>query len=173
MPSSAANAKALYRESFGHHGVFCLRFPREFLPEEDTEKPEAPLPYLRWTVYPSREEKKLAVLGVGPHGLALKGLLEQKEADFAYFDALYLNPLPFEDLQELASYPEILLYDAYGTKTGFAESVLSSLMELGYSGRIKVLAVPNEFIPFDSKDNQERQFGLLPEQALEAALSLL
>lgn len=40
----------------------------------------------------------------------------------------------------------IIIYDCYGVKSGFAEEVLIKLNELGYSGEIKVYALPDEFI---------------------------
>ena len=55
---------------------------------------------------------------------------------------------------------EIIIYDLYGSKEGFASIVIDSLNELGYQKQVKTLCVPNDFISHGSIKEQRKRLSL-------------
>ena len=172
MPSTKAIAKALYYQSFDDHGIVAIRFPREMVYESE-DAPYVELPFLRWKFDTRTDSKKLAILAVGPKEKEILSLAKAQYVDAEIIDPVYLFPILKDNLYSLMSFREILIYDAYGTKEGFADSVLSALMELGYQGKVHVRAIPNAFVQQGTSKQQLEQFGLLPEQIIQLAKELL
>ena len=173
MPSSKAMAKTLYEQSLTGKGVFAIRYPRDFVEEGMPLETISDLQYLRFRYERRTSSKKIAVLAVGPMEKKLLDLVEKAYLDVEIIDPVYLQPLQMDNLLPLLSFEHIFVYDAYSTKEGFASSVLTALMELGYKGKVTVRAVPNQFVREDSYDNQLAQFGLLPTQIVEELRKLL
>ena len=172
MPSSKAIARALYYQSFDHHGVFAIRYPREMV--HDTEESTgAYLPYMRWRYEQNSSSKKLAIIAVGPRERKILEEVKKRFLDAEIIDPVYLFPLQKDNILPLLSYQSILIYDSYGVKEGFADSLLAALCEYGYTGNVSVRAVPLAFVPHASVNEQLSEFGLLPEQVVEEAARLL
>lgn len=87
------------------------------------------------------KSKKLLIT-YGQEGNKLAKLIENK---YDIYMASKIHPL-YIDKDRVLSKKMIIIYDCYGVKSGFAEEVLIKLNELGYSGEIKVYALPDEFI---------------------------
>lgn len=172
MPSTKAIAKALYEQSFDNHGVFAIRYPRDLVEEGmPLETPE--LQYLRFRYERRTTTKKVALLAVGPMEQKVLEEVEKAYLDVEVIDPVYLHPLQIDNLYPLLSYKTVFIYDAYGIKEGFASTVLSGLMELGYRGKVVVRAVPNQFVREDSYEKQLSQFGLLPAQIVDELKDIL
>lgn len=172
MPSTKAIARALYYQSFDDHGVFAIRYPREMVHDSE-ESVGAYLPYMRWRYEKNSTSKRLAIIAVGPKEKELLELAERRFLDAEIIDPVYLFPLQKDNILPLLSYESIMIYDAYGTKEGFADSLLAALAEHGYKGHLAVRAVPNVFVPHAKKDEQLAEFGLLPEQVADEAAKIL
>ena len=171
MPSSKSIAKALYYQSFDHHGIFAIRFPRELIPDNE-ESESAYLPYMRWRYEGNSASKKLAIIAVGPKQRDILALAKKRFVDAEIIDPVYLFPLQADNILPLLSYANIIIYDAYGIREGFAETVLAALAEHRYKGKITVRAVPNVFVNQASQSEQLSEFGLLPEQIIDEAIRL-
>ena len=172
MPSNKGIARALYYQSFDNHGVFAIRYPREMV-HEGEDFMGAELPYMRWRYENNSTSKKLAIVAVGPKERALLELVKARYVDVEIIDPVYLFPLQKDNVLPLLSYQSVLIYDAYGTKEGFADTVLSALCELGYKGKVHVRAIPNQFVAHAKYNEQLSQFGLLPEQILDEAKAII
>ena len=70
-------------------------------------------------------------------------------------------------IKELLVYDKVVIYDAYATETGFANTLCARLMELGYKGKVVVKTVPTDFVRHASIIQQEAKFGLLPEDIVK------
>ena len=172
MPSTKAIARALYYQSFDNHGVFAIRYPREMTIDAE-ESTGAELPFLRWRFERNSTDKKLAIVAVGPREKEVLALAKQRYLNAEVIDPVYLFPLQKDNLLPLLKYSAILVYDCYGTREGFADSLLSSLLELGYKGKVVVRAIPNVFVSHAKQSEQLSEFGLLPEQIIAEAERLL
>ena len=165
MPADKAVAKALMEQSFQHHGVFAIRYPRDLL-DERVEPPTIDLPYLRFRYEGNSKSKKVAVVAVGPKEKEILGLIKKNYLDVEVIDPVYLCPLQKDNILPLLSYANIVIYDAYSTENGFAKSLMAGLAEFGYKGKITVRAIPNQFIGQNTYEKQLKQFGLHPTQIL-------
>jgi len=160
MPATFAEARALLKLSLKpKQGVFALRYPHTlmsvFSPIDDEE-----IEYGCWKFIKYNENNKVSVIAVGPEGLELLRKLERSNHQFSLISALFLNPLPNEHLIKLLGSEQIVVYDPYGTETGFSESVSSALLKLGYHGSFKSFAIKNAFIPHGERNEQAEKLGV-------------
>lgn len=164
MPSTKNEALTLAKESLGKHGVFFIRAPREFLDKEDANLEN--LPFGRWRFVEEKENKKLILVGVGPDGRKLNGLLKANGIEASYVNPLYLNSFDKDDVAKLLGYENILVYDSYGVENGFASKLGSVLMKAGYKGNFIAKAIGNDFVSHMSIKEQKSLYGLNPEEML-------
>ena len=169
MPSDERMTVALYKESLNEHGIFAIRFPREFVPSDAGFEAEE-LPYLAYKKHRASSSKELVVLAIGPAGKELASAIKK---DVTVIDPVYLHPINPELVEEILDYKRILVYDAYSTDTSFAESLSSLLALKGYKGEILIKAVPTTFVCADSLKNQRGQFGLNVDEVASYIDSLL
>ncbi|MCR5349323.1 MAG: 1-deoxy-D-xylulose-5-phosphate synthase [Bacilli bacterium] len=172
MPSTKSIGRALFEQSFENHGVFAIRYPREMV-DDTSESFSQNLPFLRWRYEAASSSKKLAIVAVGPREKEILEAVKKRFLDVEVIDPVYLCPLLSDNLLPLLSFKNILIYDAYGIREGFAETVLAGLAELGYKGKITVRAVPRTFVAQAKLNEQLEEFGLLPEQILREIADLL
>jgi len=171
MPSDKSEAKALFHQSMGEHGVFAIRFPRDFVEVGDVTYVE--MPFGRWRFLKESEKKKLALFSIGPLTHTLRALLDKKGLEYTLINPVYLNLFDENDLNRVLDYENIAIYDPYSTKEGFSESLLSRLMEKGYQGKVHVRATRSDFIPAMSNKEQLRYSDCYPEDVASFLESLL
>ena len=164
MASRASEALSLMKESLCHHGVFAIRYPREFFmnKEDGVQK----IPYGSWKV--ELEGKDAAIISVGPQTLKLKAKLIELKKDVTLFNAIYLRPLDEAKLLSLLSFPKIIIYNAYATKEGFASAVKSILLDHGYQGKVITKTVPTKFIRHESIEEQREELGLTIDDIIDS-----
>ena len=167
QPSTKQIAKALYKISLEKHGVFCIRYPREFV--SINEESDIELPLFGYQILKKSKSKNM-VIGVGGKGRELLSLIEKDKIDTNFIDPIYLNPISPELIKELLKQEKILVYDPYGTDNGFAANLALALLKENYKGQFKVKSVPNQFVNSDSYENQLSSFSLLPRQVEEYLL---
>lgn len=165
MPASQAEAKALYYQSFERHGIVCIRYPRDFVPS-DHDILNVDMPFGRWRFLKKASKPDIAVVAVGPNALDLYDAICKENLDVTVINPVYLNPIDPNDIAEIKGYKDLFIYDAYGTKEGFASTVEALLLEAGYKGKVHLNCVPNIFVKHASITEQEDQYGLLPNQIL-------
>ncbi len=172
MAADKAIARQLLAQSFDKKGVFIIRCPRELV-DERHEPPANELPYLRFRYEGRTHAKKLAIVAVGPKEKELLKLLEKNFLDAELIDPVYLFPFQKDNVLPLLKYENLIIYDAYGTRNGFAETLSSALGEYGYQGKLFIRAISNEFVGQGKYEQQLAEFGLLPSQVLDLAKSVL
>ena len=171
MPSDKSEAKALFHQSMGEHGVFAIRFPRDFVEVGDVTYVE--MPFGRWRFLKESEKKKLALFSIGPMTHTLRSLLDKKGLEYTLINPIYLNLFDENDLNRVLDYENIAIYDPYSTKEGFSESLLSRLMEKGYKGKVHIRATRSDFIPAMSNKEQLQYSDCYPEDVAPFLESLL
>ena len=162
MASNSAQANALMEETKKPHGVFCIRYPRSYATL--TKKVEN-IPFGTWKKELSG--KGTALVSVGPETEVVKQLIQDKGLEVTLFNAIYQKPMDESCIKELLDYDKVVIYDAYATETGFANTLCARLMELGYKGKVVVKTVPTDFVRHASIIQQEAKFGLLPEDIVK------
>ena len=171
MPSDAEMVATLYAESLKNHGIFAIRYPREFV-DENSPYEAKEFPYLGYRTLKQGEGKRLLILAVGPAGKELASIVKENKG-VTVIDPVYLHPINPDLIEETLSYDNVLVYDPYSTEEGFASSIAAKLGEKGYKGRFISKAVPTCFVHADSLKNQRGLFLLNPEEVASFALTLL
>ena len=156
MASRSNEALSLLKESMCNHGVFAIRYPREFF--SNTVEEVKKIPYGSW-----REEllgKDVAIVSTGPMTLKLKDELVKNNKKVTLYNAIYLRPMDESKIKSLLSYSKVIIYNPYATKEGFASALISRLVELNYKGEIISKTVPTEFVKQATIDEQRELFHL-------------
>lgn len=158
MASRSNEALSLMKESLCGHGVFAIRYPREYFSIQTEEVKK--IPYGSWKVELESKSKQTAIVSVGPITVDLKKKLQELHKDAALFNAIYVRPMDEKKVLELLGYEKVIIYNAYATKEGFANTLESRLMSLGYKGKVIVKTVPTEFVKQATIEEQRELYGI-------------
>ena len=156
MASRSNEALSLVKESFCHHKVFAIRYPREYFSSKmnDVKK----IPYGSWVEELSGKE--VAIVSVGPETVNLKDQLIKEDKNVTLYNAIYLRPFDTNKAKELLNFKKVIIYNAYATKEGFSNALEAFLLEHGYKGELISRCVPNEFVKQATIAEQRKEFGL-------------
>ena len=165
MPSDEESANWLFKESLSHKGVFAIRYPNAFMKQNEKALGNIHLGFREL----GKSSDDAAFLCVGPKGKEFANECLESGIKGTFIDPVVLSEIFKEDLETLMGYKKIFVYDPYGVKQGFADMILSSLMEAGYKGQIKVKALPLKFIKFGCTIDQEKECGVDLETVFEEA----
>ena len=158
MASRSNEALSLMKESLCKHGVFAIRYPRETFASNSNGVKK--IPYGSWKTEIESSKKDVAIVSVGPVTVSLKEKLEQLGKEVALYNAIYVKPFDEQKALELLDYKKVIIYNAYATKEGFANSLESFLLERGYKGKVVVKAIPTKFIKQATIDEQREALGI-------------
>lgn len=158
MASRSNESLSLMKESLCHHGVFAIRYPREYFSVQAGEVKK--IPYGSWKVELESKSKEVAIVSVGPITVDLKKKLQELHKDVALYNAIYVKPMDESKIIELLNYKKIIIYNAYATREGFANALESRLLELGYKGKVITKTIPTQFVGQATIDEQRELFGI-------------
>ena len=156
MASRSNEALSLVKESMCDHGVFAIRYPREFFSTKSEEVKK--IPYGSW-----KEEllgSKVAIVSVGPETIKLKDALIENNLKVTLYNAIYLRPFDIVRAKALLNYDKVIIYNPYATKEGFSNSLEAFLIESGYKGDVISKTVSNSFVKQATVEEQRQEFGL-------------
>ena len=85
--------------------------------------------------------------------------LKERFDKYQIVNAIFQKPIDEELLKALLD-KEIIIYDLYGTKEGFASIVIDALNNLGYQKQVKCLCVPSDYIHHGSIKYQKEEYHL-------------
>ena len=154
MAKDNIEAKQLMDLSVNYDKPFAIRYPRGNTLKQDISNVE-PLKFGSWKL--ENKGKDIAIISYGP----VINELVDKYKDHDVINAIFQNPIDIDLLKTLLD-KQIVIYDLYGTKEGFASLVIDTLNDLGYKKQVKCLCVPNIFINHDKISNQREALHLTP-----------
>ena len=163
MASRSSEALSLVKESLCNHGVFAIRYPREFFSTKGDEVKK--IPYGSWKV--ELEGKDTAIVSTGPLTMKLKAALIENKKDVTLYNAIYLRPMDKAKVQALLKYKRVIIYNPYATKEGFANALESELFANKYQGEVIVKCVPSIFVKQASIKEQREEFKITVDDVLE------
>lgn len=164
MASTVAESKALIEESKNDHGVFCIRYPRDYADMcEDTEL----IPFGTWKIANDSSSAKTAIVSVGPDTEKLRQIIINNNIDVKLINALYQKPMDMNVIKSLNDFDKVIIYNSTATAAGFANALCAELIKNEFKGKIIVKTVPDQFVKQATIDEQKAEFGLLPEDILK------
>ena len=146
MAKNLEEAKQLFEVAKNHHHPLAIRYPRGLANAKYKET--LPLRFGEWKI--ENKGTRLAIISYGP----VVGKLINDYPQYDVINAIFQKPLDINALKTVLNKENVVIYDVYGTKEGFANSVIAELSKLRYQGRVTVLAVPNAFIKHDTIEGQ-------------------
>lgn len=153
MAKDMEEAIDLFNFSTDYHHPLAIRYPKDITPIVNNHEPR-PVKLGEWKV--ETNDGDIAIISYGP---VITHLVEHFKG-CTIVNAMFLRPIDEELLKPLFNKKQIVIYDIYGTKEGFASYVLNYLNEFGYNGKVKVLAIPNTFIKHGNVLDQVKDLGI-------------
>lgn len=153
-------------------GPTAIRFPRGTLPPMPPElhPGAAPLQGARWLL--KAEAPRLTLVTLGP--LGLNALAAAKaEVGWSVLDARCVNPLDAPALVEAAACGHVMVVEEGTTRGGLGSAVLELYAAKGCSPRVRLLGMPDTFVPHGDARVQRAELGLDAEGLRRAGRELL
>jgi 1-deoxy-D-xylulose-5-phosphate synthase len=149
-----------------------LRFPRGTLPALPPElhPGEAPLSGARWLRRAS--SPRLTLVTLGPLGLAALEAVRQAP-DWSVLDARFVRPLDVPALLEAAACGHVVVAEEGSVRGGLGSAVLELYAEQGVRPRVRLLGMPDAFVPHGDARVQRAELGLDAAGLRRAGLALL
>lgn len=156
-------------------GTVAIRYPRGNGSVVDWRQPMQSIPWAKGRVL--KTGSKLCLLSIGPIGvdcLAVADKLAEEGITIGHVDMVFAKPLDEELLHSLATQYDAFITVEEGTLLGgMGSAVAEFILDHGYSIRLKRLALPDEFIPHATPDEQREMCGLSREQIYQSCKNLL
>ena len=152
MAKDMNESKQLMDLSVNYEHPLAIRFPRGNTLKQSGGLSH-PLHIGEWKL--ENVGGNIAIISYGP----VINELKERYKDYDIVNAIFQNPIDINLLKSLLD-KDIVIYDIYGTKEGFASLVIDTLNDLGYKKQVKCLCVPNDFISHDNIANQRNKLHL-------------
>ena len=153
MAKDDLEAESIFNFSINYQYPLAIRYPRgNTLKNIDKEIKEIRLG--EWKKENDVNSNTI-IISYGP----VINELKTRFNNYQIVNAIFQKPIDIELLKTLLD-KDIVIYDIYGTKEGFASIVIDTLNDLGYQKNVKTLCVPNEFISHGSIKEQRNRLHL-------------
>jgi 1-deoxy-D-xylulose-5-phosphate synthase len=153
-------------------GPTVIRFPRGTLPSMPPElnPGEAPLQGARWLV--RAEVPRLTFVTLGPLGLGALAAA-RAEPGWSVLDARSVSPLDAPALLQAAECGHVVVVEEGTTRGGLGSAVLELYAEHGRSPRVRLVGMPDRFVPHGDARVQRAELGLDAEGLRRTGRELL
>ena len=153
MAKDQNEALSLFDFSNKYEHPFAIRYPRGRTNKQNNLEVK-PLKLGEWCIE-NRSNSGLTIISYGP----VINELKERFSNYQIVNAIFQKPIDVETLKTLLN-QNIVIYDMYGTKEGFASIVIDELNKLGYKKTVKTLCVPSDFISHGSIKEQINKLHL-------------
>ncbi len=154
----------LYTAQLGAQQPFVIRYPRGRCNQTDWQQP-----FQKMEIGKGEQLKvgtKYAVLSIGTIADNVSkalNLLKNSE-EYAHFDIRFLKPLDESLLHTIfATYETIFTVEEGSEKGGLGSVIADFVAKYSYKNTLKIIGLPDEFIPNGSVEELHKSLGLDPE----------
>jgi 1-deoxy-D-xylulose-5-phosphate synthase len=162
-PADATELCALLETAVAMDGPVAIRYPRGAAPSTP-DLPVEPLPVGRWEE--QRKGSDAVIFAVGRMvGVAREAAerLEMQNVSCAVVNARWIKPIDPRITDWARSHPVVITVEDNVGAGGFGGAVLEALAPHGLAGRVRTIALPDEFLP------QGKAADILRSKGLDAA----
>jgi 1-deoxy-D-xylulose-5-phosphate synthase len=121
-----------------------------------------------------KEGKDVAFLTIGPIGKKMEKVVAEAEkqgVSVAHYDMRFLKPLDTKILREVGENFKYVVTLEDGTiKGGLGSAVLEYMAENGYSPRVEIMGIPDEFVEHGTPEELYRICGMNEDDVLRTIL---
>jgi 1-deoxy-D-xylulose-5-phosphate synthase len=169
-PADATELCALLETAMAMDGPMAIRFPKGVVPATPDLPVEA-LPVGRWEEI--RKGTDVALLAIGKMVEVAKEaarMLEPEGISCGVINARWLKPMDPRLVSDWAvRYPALVTAEDNVISGGFGSAVLEALAPVGLAGKVRVMALPDEFLPHGKPVDILSRHGLDPAGLAGAA----
>jgi 1-deoxy-D-xylulose-5-phosphate synthase len=162
-PADATELCALLETALASDGPIAIRYPKGPVPSTP-DLPVEPLPIGRWEEL--RKGTDAVIFAVGRMVEVAKEAAERLEVQnvsCAVVNARWIKPVDPRIVDWARSHPVVVTVEDNVGTGGFGGAVLEALSPHGLAGRVRLLALPDEFLP------QGKAADILKQHGLDAA----
>jgi 1-deoxy-D-xylulose-5-phosphate synthase len=159
-PADATELCALLETALASDGPIAIRYPKGPVPSTP-DLPVEPLPIGRWEEL--RKGTDAVIFAVGRMVEVAKEAaerLEVQKVSCAVVNARWIKPVDPRIVDWARSHPVVVTVEDNVGTGGFGGAVLEALAPHGLAGRVRLLALPDEFLPQGKASDILRQHGL-------------
>ncbi|MDH3308151.1 MAG: 1-deoxy-D-xylulose-5-phosphate synthase [Acidimicrobiia bacterium] len=167
-PSDGEELAAMINTAVSSPGPVAVRFPKLGAGAMPT-LPVAPLPIGEWEM--TRAGTDVVIFAVGRMvDIAEKAAadLDQQGVSCSVVNARWIKPMDPRLSDWAADHRVVVTLEDNVLAGGFGAGVLERLAATGLAGRVRILGVPDEFLPFGDADDVLRHVGLDVGSVVEA-----
>jgi 1-deoxy-D-xylulose-5-phosphate synthase len=162
-PADATELCALLETALSSDGPIAIRYPKGPVPSTP-DLPVEPLPIGRWEEL--RKGSDAVIFAVGRMVEVAKEAadrLEIQKVSCAVVNARWIKPVDPRIVDWARAHPVVITVEDNVGAGGFGGAVLETLAPYGLAGRVRMLALPDAFLP------QGKASDILKEHGLDAA----
>jgi 1-deoxy-D-xylulose-5-phosphate synthase len=162
-PADATELCALLETALASDGPIAIRYPKGPVPSTP-DLPVEPLPVGRWEEL--RKGSDVVIFAVGRMvevAMEAAERLEVQKVSCAVVNARWIKPVDPRIADWARSHPVVVTVEDNVGTGGFGGAVLEALAPRGLAGRVRMLALPDAFLP------QGKASDILKEHGLDAA----
>ena len=167
--------KLMYGACFDWQGPIAIRYPRGEGSRTDWQEPLSTYLYRKSRLL--KQGDHLAILSFGPIGVTASEVinrLAEEGYSVTHLDLVFAKPLDEEALRQIFQrHTHILTLEEGCLNGGVGSAILQLAMNEGYQGKIKMLGLPDEFIPHGTPAEQRHYCGIDAEGIYQSAKELL
>lgn len=170
-PRDANKLRENLRESLTRVGPTVIRFPKGTVASEIRAHRK-----LGQIEVLSEEGEDCLILSTGPlAGTAIQTaeLLSQKGLRATVADPCWISPVTADLVEYASSFPLVITIEDGLVAGGFGSRLSQHLNQYGFSGRVEMIGIPQEFLEHAERDEILERIGITPEAIAEKALLLL
>lgn len=159
-PADATELCALLETALASDGPIAIRYPRGPVPSTP-DLPVEPLPIGRWEEL--RKGNDAVIFAVGRMVEVAKeaaARLEVQKVSCAVVNARWIKPVDPRIVDWARNHPVVVTVEDNVGTGGFGGAVLEALAPHGLAGRVRLLALPDEFLPQGKASDILKQHGL-------------
>ena len=159
-PADATELCALLETALASDGPIAIRYPKGPVPSTP-DLPVEPLPIGRWEEL--RKGSDAVIFAVGRMVEVAKEAaerLELQKVSCAVVNARWIKPMDPRIVDWARAHPVVVTVEDNVGAGGFGGAVLETLAPHGLAGRVRTLALPDEFLPHGKASDILRERGL-------------
>jgi 1-deoxy-D-xylulose-5-phosphate synthase len=159
-PSTADELAGMLETALNHPGPVAIRYPKARV-DSIPESPPTPVPFGEWEEL--RSGSGVLLLAVGrmvPIAAKAAVRLEQEGISCGLVNARWVKPLDPRLPEWAEKYERIVTVEDGVAAGGFGSAVLGALAPLGLAGKVRVLGLPDTFLPPGNADVLLSELGL-------------
>jgi 1-deoxy-D-xylulose-5-phosphate synthase len=170
-PSTPDELAGMLETALDQPGPVAIRYPKIAIQSLPT-LPAQPVPLGEWEEL--REGSDILLLAVGrmvPEAAKAATIIEEKGRSCGLVNARWVKPLDGRLVEWATQYDKVMTIEDNVVTGGFGSGVLEALAPHGLAGKVRVLGLPDEFLPPGKPGSLLSSRGLDADEIAAAALS--